>query len=390
MSANKLTYQEAVLLQRHRDGEVEAAERVEARRLLDGSEPARIWDSALAEVELATRAAVQEIEAQVTQWTQAEAIAEAAHKARPLVERGLVELMPLLERFHDGELDEVELEAVAALLEEREDAADYLAGLDEVRLGMSVVGRDVADAFDSGSFWSRLESRLDEEAPEKASNVVSLGAVRKQRERFVAEDHLVMVYRRYDGEVSEAERAQVDGWAAEEGGEVAQTLAAMAELTLAVRVAVERVQERAQAGRIWEGVQAALEREAAEADAGVIRLHQVRGAKAKHQGLFMAHRREIVAAAVAALVTIIGLGVFGDKLFKGETVVVRERTVVIIDSVESVAGASVMVSGPMTVQPPADAATSSQDGASPAEAEPTVIWLLDGASGHAKEERNPI
>jgi hypothetical protein len=56
MTDNKLTYDEAKLIQQRRDqeGGDEAA-----RALLERSEPARVWEQALGEVQLAARGAAQ-------------------------------------------------------------------------------------------------------------------------------------------------------------------------------------------------------------------------------------------------------------------------------------------------------------------------------------------
>jgi hypothetical protein len=391
MNSKNLTYEDAKLLQRRHDGEAAAGELDTARALLERSEPSRVWAQALDEVQLATRGAAQEIEANVAQWPDAGLIATAASEAAPLATLPLSELIPLLDRFHDGEADEAELEAVAAMLEEREDVASYLEGLDEVGVGVKAASQDVSAAFDSGAFWSRLESRLDEdEAP--ANNVIELAPRRAstaERPMFSAENHQVMIYRHYDGEASPEERAQVAAWS-EIDPKVAQTLAAMEELTLATRVAVERAQDRVDLSQLWGGVQAGLERELSERESGVVSLERAREAKAERKGLWRDHQREIVAAAVAALVTIIGLGMFGDKLFKSETVVVRERTVVIVDSVESSAGSSVMVSGPMAA--PGAAVGEEQEGdAASQEAEPTIIWLFDESDkGEKPDGRSPI
>jgi len=392
MTDNKLTYDEAKLIQQRRDqeGGDEAA-----RALLERSEPARVWEQALGEVQLAARGAAQEIEERVAAWPAAAAISDAAQGATPLAARPLVDLLPLLDRFLDGEVDEAELEAVAAMLEAREDVAAYLEALDEVGVGVKAASQDVSAMFESGDFWAGINARLDADAaPQAPNNVVQLGAKldakrasTNERPAFSAENHQVMIYRHYDGEVSAAERAQVAAWA-EIDPKVATTLKVMEELTLAVRVAVERAQDRADLGEVLRGVHAALEQVLAERKAGVVSLQKAREAKVERESLWTAHRRDIVAAAVAALVTIIGLGVFGDKLFKGETVVVRERTVVIVDSVESAAGASVMVSGPMTVEPSSPAKEG--EGEQPAqEAEPTVIWLLEGDEPKA-DGRKPI
>ena len=177
MTNNKLTYDEAKLIQQRRDqeGGDEAAQ-----SLLERSEPARVWEQALGEVQLAARGAAQEIEERVAVWPAAAAISDAAQGATPLAARPLVDLLPLLDRFHDGEVDEAELDAVAAMLEAREDVAAYLEALDEVGVGVKAASQDVSAMFESGDFWASINARLDADAapaaPAAPNNVVQLGS----------------------------------------------------------------------------------------------------------------------------------------------------------------------------------------------------------------------
>jgi hypothetical protein len=312
---------------------------------------------------------------------------EVARGASDLSLAPLSQLAPMLERFHDGEATEAELDEVMGLMERREDVAAYLEALDSLSDQVKDASSVVSEAFDGGSFWDKIEVRLDEQASGQVAEVVPLRRPQPktaERPAFCVDNHQVMIYRYYDGEVGEAERAQVNAWA-EIDPKVSKTLAAMSELTLATRVAVERAQQRADMSKLWGRVQAELEREMVEREAGVVSLARVREQRV---GLWAAHQREIVTAVIAALVTIVGIGVFGDKLFRGERVVV-ERTVVIVDSAESAPGSSVMVRGGVRIAPGEQPTISAEPSS---DEEPTVIWLIDEASEGADKgaRKNPI
>merc|ERR1712000_306956 len=114
-------------------------------------------------------------------------------------------------------------------------------------------------------------------------------------------------------------------------GEIAETLGALEELSLAATVAMEQAQERVDLSSVWAGVSAELADEFG-GKAPVISLEQKRTEKAeeKPEETGTSHRREAFIALAAVLVTVLGMGLFGDKLF-GPRVV--EKTVVIVDSV---------------------------------------------------------
>lgn len=363
MTNQKLTYEERVLLQRYHDREVEEAD-VEA--LLAGSAPAREFLAALEEVGHATRAA--ELEAwEASGAPDSEAIVDQIDAASPLEERPLAELVGLLERFHDLEATELEIQDVEALLETREDVVEYLAGLDELHHGLKVSHEEMVADVDFGSFFDAIAGRLDEDdAIDQAPNVVRFPGKKpetSERPAFDLENHRVMLYRNYDQEATEEEAAQVAAWA-EIDPQVAQTLGALEELTFAVNVAVETAQERVDLSHLWHDVEAAL----GEEDTPVISLDQER----EKRGVIYKYRREFFAAAVAALVTIVGL-----NFVNGPQQVVVEKTVVIVESVETPsADTSVMVTGPM--QPASMETGGDEDASSKEEDEtPTVIWLIE-------------
>lgn len=362
MTKKKLTYEERVLLQRYHDREVGEAE-VEA--LLSGSDTARDFLEALEEVAHATRAA--ELEAwEASGAPDSEAIVDQIDAATPLQDRPLTELVGLLERFHDLEATDLEVQDVESLLETRADVVEYLAGLDELHHGLRASHEEMVADVDFGGFFAAISDRLEEDdAIEQAPNVVRFpgkSPETSERPAFDLENHRVMLYRNYDQEATEAEAAQVAAWA-EIDPQVAETLGALEELTFAVNVAVEVAQERVDLSHLWHDVETAL----GEETTPVISLERER----EKRGFFQHYRREIFAAAVAALVTIVGLNLVG-----GPQQVVVEKTVVIVESVETPsADTSVMVTGPMR---PASMEAGDDTQAKEEEDEtPTVIWLIE-------------
>jgi hypothetical protein len=235
---------------------------------------------------------------------------------------------------------------------------------------------------DFGGFWDSLSARLEqEEQASPAAEVVAFPKKPKkksttaERPAFTQDDHQVLLYRYHDGEVSEHERAQVMAWA-EIDEEIAETLGALEELSLAATVAMEQAQERVDLSSVWAGVSAELADEFG-GKAQVISLEQKRTEKAeeKPEETGTSHRREAFIALAAVLVTVLGMGLFGDKLF-GPRVV--EKTVVIVDSVEYGDGKSVIVTGPMQQASMTTESEEDAEGAENAEPEaPTVIWLID-------------
>ena len=378
----KLTYEQRVLLQRLQDGDLSTAQEAKARALLQESEEAVAFVDSLEEVHVATCAAEQEAWERVDAPAVSAVAAPAIAGERSPMELPLEDLIGLLDRFHDGEATAEEMDEVELLLEAREDVAEYLLGMTELGEVFERGHQEEVAEVDFGGFWDSLSARLEqEEQASPAAEVVAFPQKPKkksttaERPAFTQDDHQVLLYRYHDGEVSEHERAQVMAWA-EIDEEIAETLGALEELSLAATVAMEQAQERVDLSSVWAGVSAELADEFG-GKAQVISLEQKRSEKAeeKPEETGTSHRREAFIALAAVLVTVLGMGLFGDKLF-GPRVV--EKTVVIVDSVEYGDGKSVIVTGPMQQASMTTESEEDAEGAENAEPEaPTVIWLID-------------
>jgi len=398
MTESTLTYPDRLLLQRLHDADVtlDAQERAKAEQLLASQELARQFVEGLKEVNTAAQAAEGEAWAKAPERT-AQVMAQAALEALALEQWPLEQLMPMLERIHDGEADEADLAVFERLLETREDVADYMAVLDESRHGVLFGHEHALEQVSFDQFWSGLEARLDDAKPAQAApqqaQVVSFPRQPATAERpsFDLKEHQLMLGRFFDGESSVAESAQVQAWL-EIDPTAATTLAVMEELSLAVHGAVDELQERAQLAQIWSGVEAVLD---AEREGKVVSLDRAREGNAQPGSLWAKlPKRELFVAAAAALFTVAGIGMFADKIFDKDPVIV-ERTVVIVDSVEYSSGSSGMVVQPASMgleRPTPDA--KPQDGPASAqgsqeEASPTIIWLLDDGEAQAAPAQAP-
>ncbi|MBA2662017.1 MAG: hypothetical protein H0U74_06950 [Bradymonadaceae bacterium] len=340
MTSQALTLWERQILQRHFDGELEMAERAQAAHLLESKASARVFLAALEELTIAVRAA-EEAAWQSAPSLSSEAISELAHTSGELSALALADLAPLLERFFDGEADHVEALVVAALIEEREDVAAYLEGLDELRSGLRGAQADITAGVDFGGLWSAIDRRLDLQA-------------------FDAQEHTVLLYRFHDNQVSASERALVEAWLAAGEPAVLTTITALAELNVAVNASVELAQERADLTELWTGIEARLD----ESEPKQLPAAPVVSLAAERD-----RRRNVTRSlgALAAAITLLFMGgLLADRFFQSETVIIKERTVVIVDSVEHAPGASVRINSPVE--------QASHDGESDF---PTIIWLLD-------------
>lgn len=361
MKKQELTYREQNLLQRHFDGELEGAEAMAAEELLAQSVAARVFLASLEELALAVR------ESEALVWESAgvassEEIAEIAAKSSALSERSLVELAPLLERFFDGEADEVESIFVAGLIDEREDVAAYLEQLDELRGGLREIGTTLGADVDFGDFWRGIDARLGD------------GAESAAEDRYDADEHAVLLYRFHDEQVDDAERSRVEGWLAANEPEVKQTIAALAELNVAVNASVELAQERVDLSAMWSGVEARLDALEQEESASE-RVEKVAEVAAESRVVSLASVRSErrgwgrPAMAFAAAVTLLLLGgLLAERILGSETVIIKERTVVIVDSVEHGPGVRVDINSP--IEQAGQVGEEEEDF-------PTVIWLLD-------------
>ncbi len=382
MNEHKLTREQRELIERHHDGDVSPEEHAEVEALLAEHAEARAIVEALDEVHVATRAAEQ------AAWEDAEhrAAEDVARDASALADAipSMGDLAAMLERVHDDEADAFELEAVSTMRDERAEVAEYLSGLEVVRKGATAALEEATQDVDFSGFWGSLSARLELEdaededvtAPEPA-RVVAFPSRAKpstaERPAFDVDEHRVMLYRYYDEEASTDERAQVLAWA-EIDPTVSVTLNALEELSFATKVAVEVAEERQDLSRIWSGVAAEI-----GAESNVVSLDRVReqrdeAANEQAPTSWVArHHRELSVGLMAALVTIVGAWMFG-AIGTPERVIV-EKTVVIVDSVESESTASVMVSGPM--QPASLDVDDQNTDEADAEPTPTIIWLID-------------
>ena len=154
---------ECLLLQRYYDSdELADVEVSQVQELLNGSSSARVFMAALEELTVAVQAA------ETHAWENAtppssEAVLEHALQAASFADTPLSDLAPLLERFFDGEVVGEEMVTVQALIEERDDVADYLANLDGLRASVRAGNDELVDAVSFDGFWDSLESRLDVE-----------------------------------------------------------------------------------------------------------------------------------------------------------------------------------------------------------------------------------
>ena len=187
MTRKKLTTEEALLLQRHVDGEWGAGEKAKAEALLKAEPAARVFVAALEELQLAARGAVEAAWESTGAPSPAEWV-ELAHQWAGWADASLEDLAPLLERFYDGEVDAAEGAAVAALLEEREDVVAYLEELEALSAGVLAHQEAVAEA-DFSNFFAGIAAAIDaEEGGRDLAPVVSLDA-------FDAEKHLLLLHR---------------------------------------------------------------------------------------------------------------------------------------------------------------------------------------------------
>lgn len=355
-----LTHNECSLLQRYYDGDPLEPENVAlVEQLLNTSTGARVFMSALEELTLAICGAEQALWENATPPT-VDAVVEAALNAATLAEQPLEELAPLLERFFDGEAMGEEIAAVQALINERDEVADYLAELDGLRASV-IAGHDqlIGDVSFDG-FWDTIAEQLgDDLAPVVATS-------------YDDETHRVLLYRFFDDEVDAAERAQVEGWIADGDTNVVSTLAALAELRFATTTAVETAQEKVDLSTLWHRIEDAIDDQIEAQGDNVVSLAR----KQRDRQVTVGDSRSIVLAALAAMLFLaFGAGIFKEQLFGPAERVIVEKTVVIVDSVEYEPGNSVMVNSPM--RSVSSISATPEPGAPQVEDEPTVIWLLD-------------
>lgn len=348
-----LNIEQRELLQRHYDGALEGTEAAEAEALLESSARARVFVNALEELTVGVRAAATHAW-EVADAPEAATIIEYALEATELSEATLEELAPMLERFHDGEVAPVEEATVHALLQERDDVADYLAGLEDLSSGIGATGAALADDVDFGGFWNAVNARID--------------AVDTS---YAADEHRVLLYRYADGEASDQEVAQVDAWIAAGDDEVTSTLAALEEVSIAATGAIERAQEKVDLTDFWHRVEGAIDDEIESQGENVVSL----GRKRTEKESFFQRYRQGIAGAIAAMLVLGTVGLFSDQIFGPRETRVIEKTIVVVEEVEYAPGTTGAVLNP-PVQPASATIESGEDSAGE-EQEPTVIWVFE-------------
>lgn len=359
-----LSKEDIRLVQRLHDGDLSEFEQARAERLISQNAQARTLMAALAEIELGVRGA--EIDA----WERADApaaddVSARAVGASPPGGDSLVDLAPLLERYHDGELLHEEAAEVEALMQERDEVAGYLDVLAELSLGVTVARDEAVDGVDFGAMWAGIDACLGDEASAAAA--------------YDPEEHHVLLQRYHDGEVEASERERVEAWLEAEQPEVMATLSALGELGLSVNAAVELVVERAELD-LWSRVASELDTSSSaheEAAAAVTSLEARREAKARQEVSWWSRNRQTVyAVAATAVIAVLGGLLLGNPFAPRERVVVKERTIVIVDDVKYKPGTSVMVTsptGPAVNKPQGPSMSDGVDNEAP-----TIIWMLDG------------
>ncbi|RDV36188.1 hypothetical protein DV096_20315 [Bradymonadaceae bacterium TMQ3] len=372
MTQENLTYEQALRLQRYVDRELPDEERAAIDEVLAMRPGWQIYVAALQELKLAVEMAA-EAAWERAPTVDAATIARLAQAASELSESSLDELAPMLERFHDGEVDEAEAAVIAALLESRDDVADYLAELDA--MGQGIRGSDLSAGADFGDFWQKIEAGIDPTASEERN---APAQPLNHPARFDADEHRVLLYRYHDNEVSAEERTLVERWIASGEPQVDATLGALAELHVGLNAGVELAQDTADFADLWEGVAAGIDRADAEEAAGnVVSLQDRKSDKA-------AAPRSIVHSpifALAAAVALLVCGAIVSQTFMQQEKIVETRTVVIFDSVEYAPGSSVMIHTPQLTGLSAEEAAE----------EVPILWVMEDEdpASSAADEHDP-
>lgn len=349
MTSKTLEITEALLLQRYHDGDASREEIEAAEALLSSRAAARIFVEVLSEVGEGVRIAHGEALKRV-EFAPAEAVVERALAWAGYAEASLDELAPLLERFHDGEVDPTEAVVVQTLLESREDVAEYLMELSSMAAGIqNLVGE--RSEVDFGGLWAGIEAAISEE---------DKGALDPYR----PQEHGLLLQRFHDGEVDEAEARRVQNWLREDDGAVDGMLGAMAELHIAVNAGLESAQEEVDFGEVWTGIEAQLDRIDAEKETPKVVSLQARREEAAGGRRQQSGPSYLAIAAMALLVVL--AGVVATQVMPSEKVV-ETRTVVIFESVEYAPGSSVMIHSPELAS----------HGGEEGEEELPILWVIE-------------
>ena len=332
MTRTTLTYDQAMLLQRHVDGETTSQEEDRAQELLERSSPARVYAAALDELRIALQMA-EEASWERAKLPSPEEWVELARNSAGWAEADLDDLAPMLERFHDGEVDPAEAATVVALMEERDDVAEYLSELDRLSAGIRNAGEAGADV-DFDGLWAGIAAQIEGDKSTAPAPI----------DPFDPVESTVLIHRYHDQEVSDEERRRVDGWIKGGDAEVDGLLGAMAEIHVGVNAGLEVAQEKVDFSDIWTKVESRLDEiDAQNASSNVISLDQAPDSRSR-QANSNSWNKPVFAIAAAVALIIVG-SLIGPQLWQPEQVI-ETRTVVIFDSVESAPGSSVMIHSP--------------------------------------------
>lgn len=332
MTRTTLTYDEALLLQRHVDGETTSQEEDRAQDLLERSSPARVYAAALGELRIALQMA-EEAAWERAELPSPEEWVDLARDSAGWAEADLDELAPILERFHDGEVDPAEAATVVALMEERDDVAEYLSELDRLSAGVRSAGEAGADV-DFDGLWAGIAAQIEGDKSTAPAPIDSFDPV----------ESTVLIHRYHDQEVSDEERRRVDGWLKGGDAEVDGLLGAMAEIHIGVNAGLEVAQEKVDFTDIWTAVESHLDEiDAQNAASNVVSLDKAPDSQARRADSNSWNKPVFASAAAVALIIMGSL--IGPQLWQPEQVI-ETRTVVIFDSVESAPGSSVMIHSP--------------------------------------------
>ena len=396
MTDDSLTYRQRELLQRWFDDEVDGPEAGRAEELLESSAAARGYVERLREVRSAAEIAFGEAHQSRGVELSAEEITRRAEAASPLVELPLEELAPLLERYHDAEVTPEEQAAVEGLLVERDDVVDYLENLDFLARAIQTADTQASRGVTTDGIWDGVQRSLSFEHDESPPDY------RPERDQ-------ALVHRYVDGELDEERRAQVEQWLDDPESEASRSVETIRRLGDAARAGFDRAGERADLDAIWEGVDQRLEAEADEG-AEVVSFDEARrerterdetsseegaskdtastgGQSAEGGGMVEwlgQYGQALVGAAAATLIVVGAAALFDLQLFQQERVV-KEKTVVIVDSVQYESGSSVVVDSPMKQVGGAAAGENAEKKGD----KPTVIWLLNSNGESQSDEEKP-
>jgi hypothetical protein len=394
MATEALTDDQRDLLLRWFDGELDSREEVDrAEQLVETSDRARAFVDTLDHLQSSAVAAFDAARPAPDELPDPRQVAERAADADPLCELPFDELAPLLERYHDDEVTDPTRAAIERLVDRRDDAAAYLEQLET--LGEATRAAQHAALEDAELDGLRGGIERDVAYADHPDDPPAYEPGRDEP----------LLHRFVDGELPESKRDLVETWL-EDNPDAARTVETLEELSGAAEAAHceateqvdfeslrsdidERISELSTGGDDQTGsgsadvvsIDSSRTDGGRTGDTGTDTQTREDSSEPRSTGWLSGYRQGLVGAAAAALL-IAGVGVlFGTNLFENERVVVKEKTVVIVDSVQYDKGSSVVVDSPMKKVSANNQTGSTAAGDSSSddseEEQPTVIWLLD-------------